>query len=638
MAKKGFKTGFSIQGFDAAHYRQTQEYLRAIDAIYQQAINDFAMLGDRITVDPNKPFSLSDYPSANAKAQQIVNNLANRMQAIVTNGSKREWLYACKKNDEFLNHILNTSRVPKKLLQKYQDRNLDALDSFQKRKVDGLDLSKRIWRYADQFKTQMELGLDIGLGDGKSAQVLSKELREFLVDPNKLFRRVRDKHGNLVLSKNAKAFNPGQGKYRSSYKNAMRLTRSEINMAYREADHLRWQKLDFVVGFEVKVSNKHEAFLVEWEKSNPGKVEICDQLKGRYPKSFIFKGWHPQCMCYAIPILMDADEYNTDELNELRAALRGEEYKKFTSRNTVTDMPKGFNDWVASNTERSQGWKSQPYFVRDNFKGGVLDGGIVTARKINPPVTVSKKQEPNETLQASPLMPSQFAPKSEYLRGENYIFDKKFFNLLDPNKPLKLEITTKGGAYFSVGRVHLSNSKRNENSAWHKKAVVYHEYGHAIDWQRGLKLSPALTTLRGKQISWLRQKDTYTVWNRQYDYTLGKYVNVKLTTKMSRVAYIDHKLKDLASKVIHMKAETFTKIGISKWDVIEQIGSTRDTIKSLVISYGDGHSTRYFKTFGMKEAEYLAHAFENTFLGNAVFKKYMPNIYEEMIEYIRALE
>jgi hypothetical protein len=638
MAKKSFKTGFSIQGFDAAHYRQTQEYLTAIDAIYQQAINDFAMLGDRITIDPNNPFSLSDYPSANAKAQQIVNNLATRMQAVVINGSKREWLYACKKNDEFLNHILNTSKISKKLLQKYQDRNLDALDAFQKRKVDGLDLSKRIWRYADQFKTQMELGLDIGLGEGKSAQVLSKELRGYLVDPDKLFRRVRDKHGNLVLSKNAKAFNPGQGKYRSSYKNAMRLTRSEINMAYREADHLRWQKLDFVVGFEVKVSNKHESFLVEWEKSNPGKVEICDQLKGRYPKTFIFKGWHPQCMCYAVPILMDADEYNTDELNELRAAVRGEEYKKFTSRNTVTEMPRGFNDWVLSNAERSQGWKSQPYFVRDNFKGGVLVGGFVKPMKIAPPVSVSSNQ-PKEDIQVSAMMPNQFTPKSEYLLGENYSFDKKFFNLLDPNKPIRLTISPKGeGAYFSVGRVHLSNSKRNENSAWHKKAVVYHEYGHAIDWQRGLKLSPDLANLRAKQITWLRQKDTFTVWNRQYDYATSKYVNAKLTTKMSRVAYIDHKLKDLSSKIYHMKAETFTKMGITKWDVLEQIGSTRDTIKSLVVSYGDGHTTRYFKTVGMKEAEYLAHAFENAFLGNVVFKKYMPSIYEEMIEFIRTLK
>lgn len=56
------------------------------------------------------------------------------------------------------------------------------------------------------------------------------------------------------------------------------------------------------------------------------------------------------------------------------------------------------------------------------------------------------------------------------------------------------------------------------------------------------------------------------------------------------------------------------------------------------VSYGDGHSTSYFRRVGAKEAEYLAHAFENAFLGNRVFQKYMPEIYEEMIAYIKTLK
>ena len=107
---------------------------------------------------------------------------------------------------------------------------------------------------------------------------------------------------------------------------------------------------------------------------------------------------------------------------------------------------------------------------------------------------------------------------------------------------------------------------------------------------------------------------------------------------MSLVAYIDHRLQELSSKVWGMKNETFTKRGITKMDVIEQICSTRDTIKSLVISYGDGHSTAYFRRPGMSEAEYLAHAFENAFIGNTVFKKYMPDIYNEMVAFIRSLK
>jgi hypothetical protein len=73
-------------------------------------------------------------------------------------------------------------------------------------------------------------------------------------------------------------------------------------------------------------------------------------------------------------------------------------------------------------------------------------------------------------------------------------------------------------------------------------------------------------------------------------------------------------------------------------DVLEQILSTRDTIKSLVVDYGIGHDKSYFAIRGMKETEYIAHAFENTYLGNEVFKKYLPDIYEEMIAYIHSLK
>lgn len=371
------KDKFSLSGYDEQHYRQTIGYTRAIDKVYKAALNDFAVLGSSLKLDPSKPFSFVQHPMAYKKAKKILSTLASNIQVIVLTGSRAEWNYACVKNEAFINHIFDTSKIAKETLAKYNDRNLDALSSFQNRKINGLGLSKRVWNIVAQFEKQIELGLDIAIGEGKSAQQLSRDLRSYLNDPDKLFRRVRDKHGNLVLSKNAKAFHPGQGKYRSSYKNAMRLARTEINMSYREADWLRWQALDFVVGFEVKVSNKHATFLIEWDKTNKGKVEICDQLKGKYPKWFKFVGWHPHCMCFAVPVLISDKDYNTGELNELRAAIRGTQYNKFTSTNTVQEVPKGLTQWVNDNAERSQLWKSQPYFIRDNFVGGVIEGGLI---------------------------------------------------------------------------------------------------------------------------------------------------------------------------------------------------------------------------------------------------------------------
>jgi hypothetical protein len=366
MAKREKTKRFSIQTYDTAHYRNTEQYTKVIETLFDKATDDITKAVAKGTYNPDKAFSFDDYPSAKSVMQKVTKQLASKMTAVITSGSKKQWLFACDKNDGFINSIMDTSKLKKSQLKKMQDRNLDALSTFQKRKVDGMNLSQRVWKYTKQYQEQLEQALDVGLGEGRSAQQLSRDVRQNLKEPNRLFRRVRDKRGNLHLSKNAAAFHPGQGVYRSSYKNAMRLTRSEINMAYRESDYRRWNGLDFVVGFEIKRSN-HKPLC---------KCKICEKLTGRYPKTFKFKGWHPQCMCYAVPILMDEETFDANELGDLKAALKGTQYKKLEAKNVVTDVPEGFKEWVKDNVEAQKEWKSTPYFVRDNFKDGKLSEGL----------------------------------------------------------------------------------------------------------------------------------------------------------------------------------------------------------------------------------------------------------------------
>lgn len=376
MAKRQKVKRFSVQTFDAAHYRQTEQYTQAVDALFDKATAEIARAAAKGKYDPDKPFSFDDYPSVKAVMQSVIKQLASRITTVIETGSKKQWLFACSKNDGFISSILDTSKLSKAQLKKMQDQNLDALKTFQGRKVEGMNLSQRIWKYVGQYREQLEAALDAGLGEGRSAAQLSRDVRQNLKDPNRLFRRVRDKRGNLVLSKAAKAFHPGRGVYRSSAKNAARLTRSEINMAYRESDYLRWQSLDFVVGFEVKRSN-HEPLC---------KCDICEKLKGRYPKHFKFKGWHPQCMCYAVPILMDEETFDENELGDLKAALRGTQYKRLEAKNVVVDVPDGFKEWVKEHEEAQANWSSTPYFIKDNFTDGKLSKGLnfETKKQIDP--------------------------------------------------------------------------------------------------------------------------------------------------------------------------------------------------------------------------------------------------------------
>lgn len=365
-----------LRGFDAEHYAATERYAKQIERLYNTACDEFARIGAELG-ESELEFSFDKFPKTRKQAQGILTRLVGKIEAVITIGIKTEWLAACKKNDAFISAILRTAKLTREEVEQYQSRNLDALSTFQRRKVEGLGLSERVWKYAGELKDAMELGIDVALGEGRSAQELSRDLRGYLQEPGRLYRRVRDKGGNLRLSKAAKLYHPGQGVYRSSAKNAQRLARTEVNMAYRESEFLRWQKLDFVVGFRVMLSNNHTTINSKGEKVPL--VDICDELWGDYPKTFKFTGWHPQCRCYVVPILSDYDEYNQDRANRLKAIVRKAKYESLPSRRTITDVPVKFREYIESIKERAKGWKSMPYYIRDNFKGGKIEGGLNAA-------------------------------------------------------------------------------------------------------------------------------------------------------------------------------------------------------------------------------------------------------------------
>ena len=166
MAKRQKTTRFSIQSYDLAHYRTTEAYAQAVQALYDKATTAVSRAAVRGKIDPDKPFSFDMYPSVQKEMQRITEQLASNMQAVIEQGSRNQWLFACKKNDGFIKSIFDTSKLPKAQLRKMQDRNLDALSSFQGRKVDGMNLSQRVWRTTGQYKVQLELALDVGLGEG----------------------------------------------------------------------------------------------------------------------------------------------------------------------------------------------------------------------------------------------------------------------------------------------------------------------------------------------------------------------------------------------------------------------------------------------------------------------------------------
>lgn len=348
-----------IDDYDKQHAAYIEALTKRLESIYQAIIRQAVKYGLSVNFDATQGdiFDFDKFPKLKKRMEELMADMQAQILALVVNGITSEWNLSGEKNDYLVEQVLKSSGLTEEQIADYQNRNLEALAAFQQRKVNGLGLSDRVWNLTDRFKTELELALDVGIGEGRSAQQISRDVRGYLNQPDKLFRRVRDKHGNLKLSKAAAAYHPGQGVYRSSYKNALRMARTEVNMAYHAADYESWIDNPLVIGIEVILSNNHTC-------NGKPFVDICDYLKGKYPKAFKFTGWHPQCRCVAIPVTPSKKEV----IEYAKAQAAGKDVSGWKFKGEVKDMPKAFTGWMKDNRERVERMKSKPYFIIDNEK------------------------------------------------------------------------------------------------------------------------------------------------------------------------------------------------------------------------------------------------------------------------------
>lgn len=402
--------------YDRQHLKHLSVMDRRIDQLFDETLKRLASYG--IFLDKplgEQPFSFADYP----EVQQIINGIFEEfrqsVEVVITKGL--EW-------EDNLSADKATDIASRYGVAVAQQRS-QAVAGFAHRKVGGLNLSERVWNITDAFHKEVETAMDIALRDGTPAHRLATDLKQYLKHPDKLFRRVRDEHGQLQLSKRAKAFHPGAGVYRSSYKNARRLAVTETNMAYHKADNERWRKLDFVLGYEVQVSG-----------TNPNICPLCVELAGKYPKEFEFVGWHPHCRCHAVPILEDIDSFQARQ----EALLRGE---RIPATGQVTEPPKNFTDHLKDNSDRIQRASKAgtiPYFVRDNYK--VARDGTLTptfASKAPQAYKGAFKGLPKEQGVTPQQAPSNFKDVRDKLQEATKPFEHNLYGTFEPFSPMIIE-------------------------------------------------------------------------------------------------------------------------------------------------------------------------------------------------------
>jgi hypothetical protein len=344
---------------------ETQKILikatKDIEVIFNSIADEISTAIYRYGITQKEPFwkyNRNLYKELN----RLLKSLKSRNLAVINDSMKSAWQLSNKQIDKMLSDYLKRKNT-QKLFDNPEFKNTSkarligvdvpstwvyynepAMNAMINRSANGFTPSGRVWNISLKSRQLIEQTLKSGILDGTSSGEMSRILRQTLKNPNALFRRVRNKKtGILELSNPAKNYHPGRGVYRSAYKNALRLCGTETNMAYRFAEFERYQQIPFIIGYEVNLSAAHP------------RPDICDSMKGKYPKTFAFIGWHPHCLCYSTSIMLNDDQF-----------------KKYLDTGTIKhtnyikEIPKDAKDYIKENAPKIDKMEDKPYWLRQN--------------------------------------------------------------------------------------------------------------------------------------------------------------------------------------------------------------------------------------------------------------------------------
>ena len=379
-------------------------------------------------------------------------NLESMLYANISAFQKDGWERAERKNDDFISQFIKGMSISSATKDGMFTHSLSAFEAL-KNDIDanGFKLSDRVWNITQQTKSQLEFYLDSGVVAGRNSNGISSDIRQILQNPQKRFRRIRNEKGELVLSQPMKDYHPGQGVYRSAYKNALRTSATTTNTAYRSADYERWSKQDFILGIEIHRS-----------ANNRGPCKICDAMVGKYPKTFKFTGFHPFCICFATPITMEPENFADFLLNDT-----------VPKEQVITDIPQGAKDFVIENKDGLQ----SAFWYKDNFTNdGGLQREIVSQPITNEVIKVSKPKRIKTDAEITDIKQKWNERKlyNKITNTENEIRLNKSFEtgvLFDRNGNVVID---KRGAKYSVAFT-------DEECAKMKDCVFTHN--HPRGWQ-----------------------------------------------------------------------------------------------------------------------------------------------------------
>ncbi len=393
--KKGTGNNGQLSLFGGSTTQQLNNQLadieRKITALYGSTYKYAAQLAQvRAAVNSGQEFTWQENPAAAKAIEQRLNAVANTLDGQLSKATAKSYSLGQASTEHALTKALGKDKATK---QEVEDINADAAAEMRRRGADGhtyytqkrggVTISDKVWNITESTKLEIEIAIQNAALEGQSADDLARTIQQYLEHPERLFRSVRVKDpvtgewtGEYRMSKAAQQCHPGQGVYRSSYKNALRLARTELTQAYRRAEWESYQDNPLITGYRIELSNNHTTTVVTKKGRRVEPLhDICDEMAGtQYPKTFLWTGWHPQCRCRMVPITITTDDFK----ERVKARHRGK-LDEWKPKEQTTEMPAAFTKWVDENKHRwQQPGHAAPFFIRDNYQQGNVAKGLDT--------------------------------------------------------------------------------------------------------------------------------------------------------------------------------------------------------------------------------------------------------------------
>lgn len=345
-------------------------YNRRLGMLYSGYVKKLLALGySEDVLESDALFNFDNFPVLKARLNEIFNDYFQNSMLCYKSGITSGVSLAYSHDNDALGQF---SVLTDKALETARKTAAATFIANRLNAKNGLNLAQSVWNYCQQTKAEFEMAMSNviadGLEKGTSAEEVGRRIRQYLNNPDMMYRRYHTvkvlKNGqkkDVVTWRRKRIIDGrvrfveeplehvGQGVYRSARKNALRVARTEINAAYHKARNGRWANEPFVIGQHIHISPHHDP---------DEDADICDELEGYYPKDFDWDGWHPQCMCTSDPVMISGEERK----QFYKRMLNGENMSGYVSPNSIKDVPDQYKRYIEANGDK----------IVDAFKRGKL--------------------------------------------------------------------------------------------------------------------------------------------------------------------------------------------------------------------------------------------------------------------------